>query len=66
MFQDARREARTIGPPADDQKTGIMPSMRRTFAPEMSLPYKTAHDIRPAHAEMVIIPDEPEHAVISG
>ncbi len=65
LIVSGRQESsKDVGPAADDLKTGIMPSMRRTFAPEMSLPYKTARDIRPAHAEMVIIPDEPEPAVI--
>jgi hypothetical protein len=61
LIVSARQEqSSTIRPPADDQKTGIMPSMRRTFAPEMSLPYKTAHDTGPAQTEMIIVPDEPE------
>ncbi len=65
IVSERQEKSSTISPPADDQKTGIMPSMRRTFAPEMSLPYKTAHDTRPAHAEMIIMPDEPENQVFS-
>src|SRR5665647_171943 len=65
IVSERQERSSTISPPADDQKTGIMPSIRRTFAPEMSLPYKTAHDTRPAHAEMIIMPDEPENQVFS-
>jgi hypothetical protein len=65
IVSERQERSSTISPPADDQKTGIMPSIRRTFAPEMSLPYKTAHDTRPAHAEMIIMPDEPENQVVS-
>ena len=38
----------------------LQPSLRRTFAPEMALPYKTSPDTRPAHTELIVIPDEPE------
>ena len=38
----------------------LQPSLRRTFAPEMALPYKTAPDTRPAHTDLIVIPDEPE------
>jgi hypothetical protein len=65
IVSQRQERSNSVSPPADDQKTGIMPSMRRTFAPEMSLPFKTAHDTRPADSEMVIIPDEPENQAFS-
>jgi hypothetical protein len=65
IVSQRQERSNDVSPPADDPKTGIMPSMRRTFAPEMSLPFKTAPDTRPAEAEMVIIPDEPENPVFS-
>ena len=65
IVSERQEKSSTISPPADDQKTGIMPSMRRTFAPEMSLPFKTAHDTHPTHTEMIIMPDEPENQVFS-
>jgi len=46
--------------PGADQKGGIQPSVRRTVAPEMQLPYRTAPDAPSAHIDMIIIPDEPE------
>jgi len=44
-------------------ETGIRPSMKRSIAPEIPLPYTKVVETRPAQIELIIIPDEPESPV---
>jgi hypothetical protein len=46
-------------------ETGIRPSMKRSIAPEIPLPYTKVVETRPAQIELIIIPDEPESPVLS-
>ena len=46
-------------------RTGIRPSMKRSIAPEIPLPYTKVVETRPAQIELIIIPDEPESPVFS-
>jgi len=46
-------------------ETGIRPSVKRSIAPEIPLPYTKVVETRPAQIELIIIPDEPESPVFS-
>src|SRR5665647_1752878 len=65
LIVSVRQETNENGSSPADQKNGIQPSFRRTFAPEMSVPYKSAPDTRPAHVEFSIIPDEADDPALS-
>jgi hypothetical protein len=60
LIVSVRQEITIKGSSPTGQQGGIQPSLRRTFAPERSIPYKTVPDTHPAHVELIIIPDEPE------
>lgn len=63
LIVSARQETSMEGSSPADQKDGIQPSTRRTFAPDMPIPFKTAPDTRPEHVEFTVIPEEPEPPV---
>jgi hypothetical protein len=65
LIVSARQETSMEGSSPADQKDGIQPSTRRTFAPDMPIPFKTAPDTRPDHVEFTLMPEEPEPPVSS-
>ena len=48
-----------------DPEIGIRPSKGHQIAPEIPPPYTKVVETRPAHIELIIIPDEPESPVFS-
>ncbi len=65
LIVSVRQETSMEGSSPADQKDGIQPSTRRTFAPDMPIPFKTAPDTRQDHVEFTVMPEEPEPPVSS-
>ena len=60
LLVSARQENSYDSITTADPEIGIRPSMRHPNAPDIPHPYTKVVESRPAHIELVIIPDEPE------
>ena len=65
LIVSLRQETSFENLPDAYRDTGIRPSMKRSIAPEIPLPYTKVVETRPAQIELIIIPDEPESPVFS-